>query len=602
MGGGLRRVSSALVLWVVAAVVAAGCTTDTATPPTTLPPLESGGGDTEATASVVRYGLATSPSSPWAHYRTSCDTTCGTVFGAVTDTLFATTTDNELVGLLVDTAEVNRDGTVHTWTLRSGIEFSDGTPLDAGAVKLNVDACRHSALTGPGLAGIDDVRAEGLEVTITSLAPWPTLPVHFAETPCGHMFSGAWLSSLPDLPMRAEGAPFSDPAIAARPAAGDPSLPVGLGAFTVASFAPGNGNSMLLETNPTYWRGPVGITGESLPRADQIELVVIEDDATRLAALDIGQFDVIHTSSPTTRQALVSDSSVTTSTSNAYADTVQLVANSSGTANANGEPGMLGIVSCRRAIARSIDHQTLVAAVGDVAIANGPFAPDSPGHDPERQTPSFDPVVARQWAQRCTEDMARSSIGSADGEPIEPRTLRLIAGSGDRRAAVLESMTDAAFASAADDGGPVVDVEVVELSAGELGLAALLGDFDLLLWENHGGIHPDLEFEWWFSGAGQDAGAVSTNVGRIDDPALDRALVDLRRSSNPIDVERAVAGINRAFDVNRWATWLYWTEWTVASAPAVDVDLGRRTPEGVELAPMINGVHSLQRVQRLPQR
>lgn len=597
----MRRVSSALVLLAVAAALAAGCTTGTATAPTTLPPLESGDVDTDATASVVRYGLATSPSSPWAHYRTSCDTTCGIVFGAVTDTLFATTIDNELVGLLVDTAEVNRDGTIHTWTLRSGIEFSDGTPLDAEAVKLNIDACRHSALTGPGLAGIDDVRAEGLELTITSLAPWPTLPVHFAETPCGHMFSGAWLSSLPDLPMRAEGAPFSDPAIAERPATGDPMLPVGLGAYTVASFAPGNGNSMLLEANPTYWRGPDGITGESLPGVDQIELVVIEDDVTRVAALGIGQIDVIHTSDPASRLALSTNASVATSTSSAYADTVHLVANSAGTMAAGGEQTVLGLLSCRRAVARSIDHETVVAAVGDVTIANGPFAPHSLGHDPERSGPSYDPATARQWAQRCVEDVAGPGIGSADGETIEPRTLRLIAGSGDQRAAVLESMIDAAFASAADDRGLVIDVEVVELSAGELGLAALLGDFDLLLWENHGGIHPDLEFQWWFSDAGQDAGAVSTNVGRIDDPALDRALVDLRRSTDRIGVERAAAGITRALDANRWATWLYWTEWTVAWGSTVDVDLSRQTPDGILLVPSVNGVHSLHRVQRSPQ-
>lgn len=578
-----------------AAVVAAGCTTETATAPTTLPPLEAEAG-AEPSPAVIRYGLATSPSSPWAHYRTSCDTTCGIVFGAVTDTLFATTVDGDLAGLLVERAEMNRDGTVHTWMLRPGIEFSDGTELDAAAVKVNIDACRHSALTGPGLAGIDDVRADGLQLTVTSLAPWPTLPVHFAETPCGHMFSGAWLASLPDIPMRAPGAPFSDPAIAGVAPTGDPSLPIGLGAFTVASFVPGNGNSMVLEANRSYWRGPDGRTGESLPMADRIELVVIEDEDARRAGLETGQFDLIHTSDPSSRVAVTSTDGVVSSTSNAYADTAQLVTNASA-ATSGEDLRVLSSVSCRRAVARSIDHGALIDAVGEVTIASGPFGPGSLGHDPDRPVPSYDPTAATQWAERCLEDVVAENQDGDGAQTVEPITLRLIAGIGDQRAAIVESMIDAAFA-AAEPRSTRIDVATVELAAAELGLAALLGDFDLLLWENHGGVHPDLEFEWWYSDASQDIGAVSTNVGRFDDPALDRALVSLRRSDDRGEVERASAEIIRAFDANRWATWLYWTEWTIAWGSAVEVAFGRDTPEGIELSPAVNGVHTLHRLAR----
>lgn len=564
MRRGSGELGSGIGMLLALLFLVAGCT-DGSNTPATPPPLSGESADGEAATpgaddDVVRYGVSTSPSSPWAHYRTSCDTTCGIVFGAVTDTLFATTVDGDLVGLLVESFDANADGTVHTWTLRSDVRFSDGTPLDAEAVKLNIDACRHSPLTGPGLAGIEAVGADGLTVTLTSLAPWPALPNHFAETPCGHMFSAAWLSTLADLPMRTQDASYFDPVIAAVPADGDPHRPIGLGPFTVESFAPGNGNSLMLVANPSYWRGPDGITGERLPMLDRIELVVIEDDAIRLAAIETGQFDLLHTSGP-------GSASFDSFSSNAFADTVHLLTNGA---------ALMADASCRRAVANSIDHRRLVADMPWVDVATGPFPPGSPGHNPDRAVPDFDPAAAGVWAQRCA-------------QVVGPARLRLLAGEGDSRADELAVMIQRAF----DGVDPAIDIDIEARSGADLGVAVLLGDFDLLLWENHGTIHPDLEFEWWFSDAAGDVGSVSPNVGRIDDPVLDRALVDLRGADDGDEVDDAVADIHRAFDGNRWATWLYWKTWTVAWNDTVDVDIERVDPTGRPLVPMIDGVHDL---------
>ena len=554
--------------------MAPACTTEASPPP---PTAAATLGATEAVSpdAVVRYGVSSSPSSPWAHYRTSCDTSCSLVFGAVTDTLFATAADGETVGLLVESFGSNVDHTIHTWRLREGISFSDGSALDAAAVKVNIDACRFSPLTGPGLAGIDDVRADGSTLTITSLAPWATLPVHFAETPCGHVFSARWLETLPDVPQRTVDAPFFDVAIAAQPPSGDPARPIGLGPFTMASFAPGNGNSTMMVRNPTYWRGANGITGETLPRLDEIELVVIADNGIRRTALETGQFDIFHTLEPINQGEPALIAGVDTFASAEFADTAQVVLN---TADVDGNP--LRHVSCRRAVVAAIDVPALTALLDEPAPAVGPFSPGVLGHDPSRSVEPFDPAAAAQWAQRCAEDTAA-------------RTLRLLAAPGDPRASIVEEMVERA-SSASESGTIAIDIE--ELDASELGLAALLGAFDLLIWDNQAGVHPDLAFPWWYSGASAPIGSVSTNIGRLEDPALDRALVGLRRSESSEAVARNAAAIQRAFDANAAFGWLYWPTWTVVANASVDLDLRRATPEGIELVPMINGAHDLATV------
>lgn len=527
---------------------------------------------------VLRYGLSASPSDSWAHYRTSCDTSCGLVFGAITDTLFATATSGETVGLLVERASSNNDSTVHTWRLRSDIVFSDGTAFDAAAAKVNIDACRHSALTGPSLAGIDDVRAEGQTLTITTLAPWANVAVHFAETPCGHMFSGAWLRSLVDIPMRSEGAPFFDPQLASLAPVGNPTAPVGLGAFVMTSFAPGNGNSTMIDRNPTYWRGPAGITGEVLPRAEGMELVVIGDDATRRAGLEAGQFDVIHTDQPAERRAVGDLGPAVTSA--AFTGVLHLAMNA-----VQDETNPLSFVSCRRAIDRSIDRVSLSEAAGEPS-AVGPFADFGTGlvveADNTGESIPFVPAAAEQWGARCIEDV---------GDEV---ALRLVAPVGDERALILASMIERSIGVLPDGRG--VSVEVAAVEPRKLALAALLGDYDLLLWEGFSGVHPDLHFSWWFSEASAPVGELSTNVSRIDDPALDRALVDLRRADTVEQSARAVIEAQRAFDAGVWSSWLTRTSWTVGFNERLDAELTRTTPEGIELVPIVNGVHTLHHI------
>ncbi|QDQ96135.1 ABC transporter substrate-binding protein [Tomitella fengzijianii] len=118
-----------------------------------------------------------------------------------------------------------------TMTLRDGVEFSDGTPLDAAAVKASQE--RYAQAKGPeaglwtaNVAGIStpDERTVVYELDKT----WPEFDVMLT----------------------------SGPGMIVAPSAGPPGegfTPIGAGPFTLGEWR--QGESMTLKANPDYWGG-----------------------------------------------------------------------------------------------------------------------------------------------------------------------------------------------------------------------------------------------------------------------------------------------------------------------------------------------------------
>ena len=143
------------------------------------------------------------------------------------------------------------DGLTWTFTIRSGITFSDGVPLTAAHVADCLNAARSSALYAARLTGITSITAEGNTLTITLSSP-----------------NGA-LTALLDLPVFRRN---------------EHGVPLGTGPYCFS----GSGDQFALTRNPNWWQD------EELP-LNEIALhdAVTADD--RIAAFDTGLVTLVNT-------------------------------------------------------------------------------------------------------------------------------------------------------------------------------------------------------------------------------------------------------------------------------------------------------------------
>ncbi|MEX2625660.1 MAG: ABC transporter substrate-binding protein, partial [Ilumatobacteraceae bacterium] len=188
----------------------------------------------------------------------------GTVSNAIYSSLMTYDADRNVVPELAESLESD-DQQNWTLTLNPGIEFADGTPFDADAVKFNLD--RHADLDVGSRAyqfarNITDVTVvDETTLEITLEFPWAAFP----ETLAGNL-----------------GKVGSPTAIQADPDAFNRN-PVGAGAFQLVEWA--TGERLVLEPNPNYWV-------EDQPYLDRITVRAIADTQTRIASAENGEVDL----------------------------------------------------------------------------------------------------------------------------------------------------------------------------------------------------------------------------------------------------------------------------------------------------------------------
>ncbi len=191
---------------------------------------------------------------------------------AVMDPLFDLGPEGELVPVLAQGHEALQEGRIWRITLREGVKFQDGTPLDADAVVFNIERLRDPANACRCLPLMDSlvaVRAvDARTVEFEMDGPNAVLPALLADSP-GLMLSPTAVKAAPE-------------AVATRP--------VGAGAFKLKSWEPGH--RIVVERNPDYWRG------DATPLRE-ITFRPLANEDSRQSALLAGDVDVIQT--PSTR-------------------------------------------------------------------------------------------------------------------------------------------------------------------------------------------------------------------------------------------------------------------------------------------------------------
>ncbi|MFV0257523.1 MAG: ABC transporter substrate-binding protein [Acidimicrobiales bacterium] len=598
------------------AMVAAACgassgNDDAAEPAATSPDVsaaraegEATGADTREAGEPVRggtlvYGIEADSANPWTTYGTSCAISCNMILAVVGDPLFITQDDGEVVPYLVESVETSEDQRVWTLTIRDGVLFHDGTPVDGEAVAYNIEACRTSALRSSRFIGLESVESEGQTVTLTYAEPDAAGPkANLRDGVCGYQFSKAWLETLPTNPL------LTDEEKAA--ATGDVAAPVGSGPFKFVSYTPGNGNAFVAERFEDYWRGdgPNSVTGEGLPYLDRIEMVVAVDIQGRSNGLQGGQFDIVHTANADEIAKFEGNPDFYTIQANDYGETNYVLLNVAqgenptlaearglsslemDPAGANAANPLLHL-SCRKALAHAIDRDRFAQEreAGLSTPANGPFPPGSIGYLEDSGYPDFDLDAARAEWETCKQDVGTVPVSftfntTNDAFNVESNELTA-------------SMWRDAF-------GEEVEVSITPIEQGQYIGLALAGKFQAQGWRNHGGVDPTEQWFWWSSLTANpiapDGSELALNFGRFQDPEIDAQLEIIRQNPDPAARKAAAEAINRSFGANVWNFWYTWTLWGIIANPNVQNITSTSIPDYGMSMPVISGTHSLNQI------
>jgi peptide/nickel transport system substrate-binding protein len=208
------------------------------------------------------------------------------------ESLVSLDADGTVIPWLADSWEIGEDGLSWEFTLRDGVTFTDGTPLDAAAVQANVAHLQDPA-TGSSTGYLALAKVSGTEAVSDSVVRFT-----LSEPDSGLLesLSQPWLA-------------IESPTALERGQDENCEAPVGTGPFIVESWV--KQNSITLVRNDDYNSPPADAAHEGPAYLDSIVWRFIPDSASRYAALQAGEVDVIDNAQPDTiSQAESSDSIV----------------------------------------------------------------------------------------------------------------------------------------------------------------------------------------------------------------------------------------------------------------------------------------------------
>ena len=436
----------------------------------------------------------------------------------------------ELVPMLAtELPEVSDDGRTVTFPLKEGVQFADGTPFDADAVKTSLerhltkeDSSRRSEL-GP----ITEVTAvDEHTVEIDYETPFAPLTAVLADR-AGMIMSPTELEK--------SGDEFGE-------------HPVCVGAFRFVERVP--------QTSITVERDPLYYDADDV-HLDSITYRIITDASIRAANLRSGDVQVADTVSTQDVAGLQADESVGLLEVGSLGYQAMTV-NVGNTDGVGAPPGTIDTpiatdARVRRALSMAVDREQLVKSVFNDQFdpACSPISPASPCRtDASEACPEYDPEGAKALLEEAGADVPY---------PIEmnvtntPDTLRL---------------AQAIQASVADGG---FDVEITPVEYSSLLEVQEQGDFDLLQlgWSGRVDPHGNM-FNFLSTGAGNnyagysnpDVDELLTEAATVVDPAeraelygqvvtqvqQDSPVIYLYRTRNLTGYTDEVAGISTYAD------------------------------------------------------
>lgn len=416
---------------------------------------------------------------------------------------------------------VTPNATFDQWTigLREGIEFHDGTPVDAAAIKTNIDAWRKGLLLQFLWAPVTDVAApDPLTVVITVKQPWPALPAY--------LFSAGRTGIAAPAQLRND--------------ATCPTKMVGSGPFKLNTYDPSTGDVTVVR-NPKYWR-------KGYPLLDKIAFKVQGDSTQRINGLQGGQFDITFFGAGRNAKAARSADTYVLKSKPGFRDINQVLFNT--------QRPPFDDVNARRALAMGLDRQTLnlLANQGEGEVAGMVVDSKVLGYSKKSTFPK--PNVAKAKKMVAAYKKAHGGEFAFDLQTTFDPTVQDAAAEIKRQARKLGITVNLP--------SPVDDAQIINL--------ALAGRTDAFLWRNYPGSDPDTLYVWFRSGS-------PVNFGKLNDPVIDQLFEEGRTETDPAARKAIYTKLFRHMSNTVSALWFGYNDTYVAANNRIRDIIGPNLPD-----------------------
>ena len=303
----------------------------------------------------------------------------------------------ELVPWIASAFSANADSTEFTFTIRPGVTFSDGAPLDAAAVKANLDSFGlgvPAAQIQPNVdfAGYQSSEVIGTDQVLVTLgAPNSNFLRATSSVTAG----------------------LVSPATLQKDAAGQSAISsiAGSGPFVYESEKPDE--EVVLAKREGYAWAPDGAENPGEAHLDKVVIKYLPEVAHRAGAVQSGQVDLVRGLQPVDEAALASSGNQVLA-----ADGVDLTANMAAVRTGSGK---LADPAVRQALQVGIDRQTIKDTVlsDSYTLAGSVLNHQAPGFVDLSADLAYNPEKARQLLDDAGWKEGTDGIREKDGKKLE---------------------------------------------------------------------------------------------------------------------------------------------------------------------------------------
>lgn len=420
----------------------------------------------------------------------------------VFDPLVAFGADQKPHAVLAQSVTPNAKYDQWTIKLRPGIKFQDGEPLDATAVKLQLDKDKASFLVGQAFHPMESVAVvDPMTVQVNMSQPW----VAFTSALAGQ----AGFVAAPKQ-LNATGSGATD-------------HPIGTGPYVFKEWV--RDDHLTVTKNPSYWR-----KGVAYP--DQITFRVIPDDQTRLSSLQSGQLDLASTGVASTILQARRDSSLHSQEADTDPTTMLMF---------NTAVAPFNDLRLRQAVSYAIDQKQLISTVGRGLgkQSTGPYLPASPWYGKNDYPTSPNLTKAKSLVAAYKKDKGVSgnvkfTLGCTP-TPSNTQAMELVK---------------------TQLGKAGLDANLKYTEQATYINNALMGSFQVNCWVQLGASDPDGDSIWWNSANAGPVGQVALNFMRLKDPQIDAALQEGRTNPDLAARKKAYDTVWKRFAADVPYAWL----------------------------------------------